>query len=163
MSESTTRNRIARMWAEINGVQTPFMEIPRRLQVAQLPAAVIFPGKATHDKNSLGNQMVLETRIYKMVLYIAEAGLDTSGQSEINADPFFDTVLQHFESRPGLELKSEGANQTYSVLNAETPVDGGLQVGPYPIAGQGSPEYVQIQWDMKVEEIIEIVYGDPNA
>jgi hypothetical protein len=160
MSEATTRNRIARMWAEINGVQTPFTEIPRALQQAQLPASVIFPGRATHDTKSLGEQMILETRTYKMVLYICEAAFGTTGQTEVQADPFFDAVLQHFTARPGLELDSEGAQQSESVLEAELPIDNGLQVGPYPIAGGDSPNYVQIQWDLQVQEVIAITYKD---
>lgn len=163
MSESITRTRIAHMWGEINGVVTAFVQIPRRLQDAQLPASVVFPGRATHSKSDLGEQLIHEVRIYKMVLYIANAQFGASGQTEIQADPFFDAVLQHFAARPGLELDSEGAQQSVSVLNTALLGDGGLQVGPYPIGSGGTeptPEYLQIQWDLQVEEIIEITYED---
>ena len=160
MTEALTRTRIAAMMGEINGVRTAFAQIPRGLQDAQLPAAVVFPGQATHDRNSMGEQLVLETRVYKIVLYIANASFDTSGQGEINADPFFDDVLAKFAGSPGLELKSEGVQQSYSVLQTELLTDGGLQVGAYPIAGQGSPDYVQIQWDLQVQEIVQVNYSD---
>lgn len=166
MSESATRKRIAAMWGEINGVQTAFTQIPRRLQDAQLPASVVFPGVATHNYGPGSDdteQFIRETRTYKMILYISNASFGTSGQGEIDADPFFDDVLGHFSARPGLELNKEAASQSYSVLNAALLTDGGLQVGPYPLGGSGtepSPDYIQIGWDLQVEEIIEIVYRD---
>lgn len=160
MSESATRTRIAHMLGEINGIVTPFVNIPRRLQDAQLPASVVFPGRATHSKTDLGEQLIAENRIYKIVLYINNAEFGAAGQTEIQADPFFDTVIQHFAARPGLELDSEGANQTYSVLTTALLGDSGLTVGSYPLAGQGGDEYIQISFDLQVQEIIEIVYHD---
>jgi len=160
MSEATTRARIAAMWGEINGVRTAYANIPRVLQDAALPGAVVFPGRATHSKSDLGEQLIHEIRVYRMVLYLSKAAFGTEGQLEIETDPFFDTVLQHFAARPGLELNSEGANQTYSVLTVELLNDTGLVVGPYPLSGQGSDEYVQVGWDLQVEEIIEITYED---
>ena len=159
MTEQSTRQRIAAMWGEINGVQTAFTQIPRALQDAQLPASVVFPGRATHSKDET-EEFIDETRIYRMVLYISNAGLGTSGQGQIEADPFFDSVLAYFTARPGLELNAEGAHQSASVLDAELLNDGGLQVGPYPIAGQGTPEFVQIGWDLQVKEVIAINYQD---
>lgn len=165
MSESTTRQRLAAMWGEINGVRTHFNNIPRRLQDAQLPASVVFPGRATHaygPSSDNTEEFITETRVYRMVLYISNAQLGTSGQGEIDADPFFDSVLSHFAARPGLELDSEGAQQSVSVLDAALLTDGGLQVGPYPLGNgaEPSPEYIQIAWDMQVTELIEIHYED---
>lgn len=166
MTESTTRKRIAAMWGEINGVRTAFTQIPRRLQDAQLPASVVFPGQATHNYGPASDdteEFIKETRTYKMILYISNAQLGTSGQGEIDADPFFDDVLRHFSARPGLELNSEGAQQSESVLNAALLTDGGLQVGPYPLGGGGaepSPDYIQIGWDLQVVELIEVNYQD---
>lgn len=159
MSEVTTRKRIAAMWGEINGVRTAYANIPRALQDAALPGAVVFPGRATHAKDET-EAFIHETRIYRMVLYIEKAAFGTEGQGEIDADPFFDSVLLHFAARPGLELNSEGAQQSESVLDAEMLTDGGLQVGPYPLAGQGTPDYIQIAWDLQVTELIEVNYQD---
>lgn len=160
MSEATTRQRIARMWAEINGVRTPYMQIPRVLQDAELPGSVIFPGAATFDTDTLGDQLSLDTRIYEMVLYIEKALFDTEGQGQINTDPFFDAVHDHFLARPGLELNSERPNQVESAFEARLLGDNGLQVGPYPIAGQNSPDYLQIRWRLQVKEIAAIAYQD---
>lgn len=162
-SMNVTRTRIAHMCGEISGIRTAFVNIPRKLLKAQLPATVVFPGRATHSKSSLGEQMIDETRIYKIVLYVDEAAFGSEGQTELETDPFFDSVLQHFAARPGLELDSEGAQQSVSVLNAQLSADGGLVVGPYPFPSAGpepSPDYVQIQWDLQVEDIVEINYED---
>ncbi len=97
-----------------------------------------------------------------MVLYVANAQFGASGQGELQADEYFDVVLQHFAARPGLELDSEGAQQGESAWNAALLGDGGLQVGPYPLqgSGEGIPDYIQVSWDLQVEEIIAIDYED---
>lgn len=159
MSEQTTRLRIANMWASINGVVTPFLQIPRVLQDAQLPASVVFPGQATYDTDTLGDQMVLETRTYDMVLYVANAAFDTSGQLEIQTDPFFAAVRDYFLARPGLELDGEGAHQVEIQFNSQLLGDGGLQVGPYPLSG-GTTDYIQIRWQLRVQEVAAITYHD---
>src|SRR5579885_1854199 len=103
MPESTTRLRIARMCGEIAGINTAFLNIPRALQAAHLPACVVWPGQADYA-DDLGEQEILETRIYEIVLYLDEARFGTEGQGQLEADPFFDAVRDHFRARPGLEL-----------------------------------------------------------
>lgn len=161
MSESTVRKRIANMWNGITGVQTHYYQIPRKLNDAELPGVVIFPGAATYDNtDALGEQMVLDTRIYEMVLYLAKAQFDTEGQLEIDADPFFDQVRDYFLARPGLELDAQGTTQSESVYDSNILGDGGLQIGPYPIQGQGSPDYIQIRWRLQVREVAAVAYHD---
>lgn len=160
MSESSTRQRIANMWNGINGVQTHYYQIPLALNDAELPGVVIFPGAAMYDTDSLGDEMDLDTRIYEMVLYLIEAAFDTEGQPQLNADPFFDSVKSYFTARPGLELDTQGAHQSESAFNAKLLGDSGLVVGPYPLAGQGSPDYVQIRWRLQVQEITQVQYKD---
>lgn len=158
MSEQVARVRIAAMCGAINGVRTAFTQIPRVLQDAQLPAFVVFPGEATYDRNTESEQMVLETRTYNLILYISNARFDTSGALEIEADPFFTAVRDYFLARPGLELDSQGNNQTESAFLAVLLGDGGLQVGPYPIGGDET--YIQIRWRLQVQEIAAINYRD---
>lgn len=165
MSESTTRQRIAAMWGGISGISTAFPTIPRALQDAQLPASVVFPGAASHNRNTdnaSDNQTIEDIRIYKMVLYIENAAFGTEGELVVDADPYFDAVLNHFAARPGLELDSQFPNQAESVFDAVLLRDNGLQVGPYPLGAQGRPahDYIQIQWDLQVTELINIVYED---
>lgn len=161
MSESSTRLRISNMWDGIAGVVTHYYQIPRVLQDAELPGVVIFPGRSVYDSsNELGEQMVKDTRIYEMVLYLSKALYGVEGQIEIQADPFFDQVKLYFLARPGLELDAQGASQSESVYDSMLLGDGGLQVGPYPLSGQGSPDYIQIRWQLQVEEVMEIDYAD---
>lgn len=161
-SMNVIRTRIAHMCGEISGVQTAFVNIPRTIKPAQCPASVVFPGRATHSKTDLGEQLIHEIRIYKIVLYVDMAQFGVEGQTELETDPFFDSFLQHFAARPGLELDSEGAQQSVSVLNTALQTDGGLQVGPYPLGSATTPppDFVQIQWDLEVEDIVEIDYQD---
>ena len=160
MSESTTRLRIANMWQGITGVVTHYYQIPRALQDAELPGVVIFPGAATSDREILGEEMVLDTRVYEMVLYLSKAQFGTEGQLEVQADPFFDQVRDYFLARPGLELEAQGAQQSESAYDAVILGDGGLQVGAYPLSGQGSPDYIQIRWRLQVKEVATISYQD---
>lgn len=158
MTESTTRLRIANMWNGVTGIVTHYYQIPRALQDAELPGVVIFPGAASYDTDSFGDQMVLDTRIYEMVLYLAKASFGTEGQLEVQADPFFDQVRDYFLGRPGLELDSEGATQSEAQYDSQLLGDGGLQVGPYPLAGADSPTYIQIRWRLQVKELAPVTY-----
>jgi hypothetical protein len=160
MSESTTRKRIVNMWSNVTGVRTWFYQIPRKLLDAQLPAVVVFPGAATYDTDIEGEQIVIDTRLYEMCLYIERASLDTEGQGEINADPFFDAVRDYFLARPGLELDSEGAHQSESQFDSALLGDSGLSVGPYPLSGQDSPNYIQIRFRLQVKELAAVTYHD---
>lgn len=160
MSERTTRQRIANMWNSITGVKTAYLQIPRALQDAELPGAVIFPGAALYDTDTLGDQMVDVIRVYEMILYIERAAFGTEGQGQLDADTFFDQVSTFFLARPGLELPAQGANQVESAYDALLLGDNGLQVGPYPLQGQGSPDYVQIRWRLQVKEVAPILYAD---
>lgn len=160
MSESTTRLRIANMWDGITGVVTHYYQIPRVLQDAELPGVVIFPGAATYDTDSFGDQMVLDTRIYEMVLYLAKASFGTEGQLEVQADPFFDQVRDYFLARPGLELDAETTHQSETQYDSQLLGDSGLQVGPYPLAGAESASYIQIRWRLQVKELAAVTYHD---
>lgn len=163
MSELITRKRIVTVAREtVTGVETFFDNIPRVLQVAQLPALVVFPGAAVLE--SLGSDgdalVVQEARLYELVLYVAQANLGTEGQGEIECDPYFQSMERAFLARPGLELPSEGNEQTYSCLQSTLLGDGGLQSGPYPVSGQDGPEYLQIHWQLRIEEVDSVAYRD---
>lgn len=153
------RQRLCNMWEEgITGVVTTYYQIPRVLQDAALPGVVVFPAAAEYDRETFGEQLEMETRIYEMVLYVEKAAYGTEGQTELNTDTYFDQVKPYFDARPGLELDSQGANQSFSVYQSHILGDGGFQVGPYPLAGQGSPDYVQIRWRLQVMNLSPVVY-----
>lgn len=157
-----TRIRLAGLLGLINGVQTAFPNIPRILQDAELPAFVIFNGPASYDKHKFGNDTVDEKRIYRLVLYIERAEFDTEGQPQLNTDYFFQAVRDYLLARPGLELDTEANPQIGVAFDAELLGDGGFSVGPYPLnaSGPGVPQYVQIQWQLQIEELAQITYAD---
>lgn len=160
ITEREIRQRICNMWHEgITGVVTTFYQIPRALQDAQLPGVVVFPAAAEYDRETYGEQLEMETRIYEMVLYIEKAAFGTEGQTELDADTYFDQVKPYFDARPGLELDSQGTNQAFSVYQSHILGDGGFQVGPYPLQGQDSPQYVQIRWRLQVMNLSQVIYG----
>ncbi len=155
MSVATTRRRLVDMWSRINGVRTAYDNIPTVLQAAELPGLVIFPGKGTYNTDEQGDQTNVITRIYRMVLYLAEAPLNTEGQTQIEADPFFDAVPAHFSGRPQLTL--DGATEPQnSVFNSALLEDDGFQIGAYPLTTD--KQYALIEWRLQVVELADIDY-----
>lgn len=157
-----TRIRIAGLCGLINGIQTAFTQIPRMVQDAQLPAMVIIPGPATYDYAVESAQILTETRVYQLVLLVQNAAFGTSGDDQLQADPFFNAVRDYFAARPGLELDTQAEPRIPAVLDAKLLGDGGLGIGPYPLGGGGpdTPNYVQIRWQLQVRELAPIYYRD---
>lgn len=156
-----TRIRIAGMCGLIPGVRTAFTNIPRALKDAELPAFVIFNGPASFDNQTLGEQLVKETRTYQLVLYVQNAAFGTTGELQIDCDPFFESVRDYFLARPGLELDTDLNPQIPTAFNAELLGDGGYSIGPYPLnANEGAASYVQIRWQLQVEQVAQVNYAD---
>ena len=161
ITTAPTRVRIAGMCQLIPGVQTGFTNIPRTLKDAQLPAFVIFPGPASFDNYAEGQDIVQETRTYRLTLYVQNAAFGTEGSIEIDTDPFFTSVRDYFLARPGLELDTDPNPKIPAVFNAKLLGDGGFQIGPYPLTGgQGATDYIQITWQLQVVELAQIDYAD---
>jgi hypothetical protein len=157
-----TRIRIAGMCGLIKGVRTAFTNIPRALQDAELPAFVIFNGPATYDNQSLGEQLVQETRVYQLMLFIQNAAFGSTGELQEQSDYFFEAVRDYFLARPGLELDTDPNPMIPSAFDAELLGDGGYSIGPYPLnaGGEGTPSYVQIRWQLSVVETAQVNYAD---
>lgn len=157
-----TRIVIAGLCSLIPGVRTSFTQIPRMVQDAQLPAMIVLPGPASFDNVIESVQMVLETRIYQLVLLVQNAAFGTSGDLELQCDPFFKSVRDFFFARPGLEeLDTQGVPKIPSVLNAKLLGDNGLNIGAFPFqGGSDTPEYVQIIWRLQVQEIVPVNFAD---
>ena len=155
MTVETTRARIVALCGDIEGVTTAFDNIPRALLDVELPAFVVFPGAATYNINVDGNDIVVETRTYRLILFVASAALGTESAAQLAVDPFFDRVRDHFMARPGLELATDDA----IVRRARLLGDDGFQVRPYPLqAGERIPLYAAIEWRLQVEEMAEIAH-----
>jgi len=155
MSVVTTSARIAAMAALIPGITTAFPSIPRVVQDAELPAVVIFPGEATYDVDTFGDNDVVETRLYRILFLIQKAAYGTEDQAQVAIEPFFNTIRDYFLARPGLELTGAMLPQTV-VYNATMLGDSGYQIIGYP---QGS-DYAAIEYRLQVVEFAEVNYAD---
>lgn len=152
MSVSTTRPQFILAYRQITGVQHVFDHIPRTIQTAEMPGVIVFPGEMdfTKEANDLGS----DDRIYRCWLILAEAKLGIEGQTEIDADPWFSRVRDHFVARPGLELDNATLPQDV-VFNSEFLGDGGFSIRPY-----GSKDYAVIEFRHRVNEYVAIAYQD---
>ena len=158
MSVTTTTARLAALWRNIDGVQKVFDKIPRVVQDAELPAVIILPGEATYDTDAPGDNDVLITRTYRMLLLVFNAGLGTEGKAQTAAEPFFDRVRDYFLARPGLELYGAADPQVVE-YNARLLSDSGFIYQAYP-GGTNSPEYGAIEFRQQVQTWASVVYQD---
>lgn len=154
MSVNTTRARITALQAIIPGITAAFTEPPRSLATAELPAFITRVGDATYDRSTLGEEILLERRVYRMQLFVAELGLMTEGEAEDLTVPFVDTVRDFFLARPGLQLDSTNDSAVYSaILESDT----GAVIGVnYP--GDTTKRYAGIEFVLRVTEYHPINY-----
>lgn len=155
MSVATTRPRIIAMWKQVTGVQKVYDNIPRVIQTAHLPAVIVFPGEMAFSK--IASDIGEDDRLYRSWLVLAEFGLGTEAQSEIDADPWFDRIRDYFTARPGLELDNVAVGDLPQdlVFNAEYEGDSGFTIRPY-----GGKDYAVIESRLRVNELASIAYQD---
>lgn len=163
MTVTATTARIATLLELVPNPDSPgallikkvFGNIPRVIQDANIPAAVIFPGEATYDTEIAGDQTLTTTRLYRVVLFIQDAQLGTTTQGQVVTAPFFDAIINYFIARPGLPSPSN----TQDVVG-ETALsgDGGYQLTEYPL---GSAKfYHSVEFRLTVIESTNISYAD---
>lgn len=156
MTVVTTSARIAAMAALIPGIQTAFASIPRVVQDAELPAVVIFPGEATYDVDTFGDNDVVETRLYRILFLIQKAAYGTETQAQVAIEPFFNTIRDYFLARPGLELTGATLPQVV-VYDSVMLGDSGYQIIGYPDA---QSSYAAIEYRLSVKEWSAVAYQD---
>lgn len=157
MSVQDTVERIATLAGAIEGVKTAFESIPRIINAAQVPAIVIFPGEANYDKTSLGEQSVLEARVYRIVLFYAEAAFGTQNQQQIGIEPMFTRIRDYFLARPGLSLPDSPTNVIY---DATMQGDAGFQIIDYPTGTDKTTSFAAIEFRLSCRETARIIYQD---
>jgi hypothetical protein len=155
MSVATTRPRIIAMWKQVTGVGKVYDNIPRVIQTAHLPAVIVFPGEM--DLSQLATDLGEDNRLYRSWLFLAEFGLGTEAQAELDADPWFDRVRDHFTARPGLELDNVAVGDLPQelVFNTAFEGDSGFTIRPY-----GGKDYAVIEFRLRVNELASIAYQD---
>lgn len=156
MSVELTTTRIAELCGNVEGVRTAFQQIPRIISNAQVPAVVVFPGEATYDTTTLGEQMVLEVRIYRIVLFYAEAAFGTQGQQQIGIEPLFTRIRDYFLARPGLSLPTEDR----VIYDATMQGDAGFQIVDYPSGTDKTTSFAAIEFRLECREVSKILYQD---
>lgn len=154
MSVQTTRARLAAMYALVTGVTKAFPDIPRAVQDAELPAVVIWPGEATYDTDGMGDNEVLETRIYQGIVLVQNVQLGTENQGQIVLDPFIDRIADYFLGRPGLELTGASPPQVV-VDEAKVPRDSGHIIQNY-----GGVDYHAVIFYHEIKEVRVVTYQD---
>lgn len=154
MSVQTTRARLAAMYALVTGITKAFPDIPRVVQDAELPAVVIWPGEATYDTDSGGDNDVLETRTYQAFLLVQNLQLGTENQAQIAVDPFIDRIRDYFLARPGLELT--GASPPQMVVDNATL----LRDSGYIVQNYGGVDYGAVIFYHQIIEWAAIVHVD---
>jgi hypothetical protein len=155
MSVETTRPRIIAMWKQVTGVGKVYDNIPRVIQQAHFPAVIVFPGEM--DLSQLSSDMNEDDRIYRSWLILDEFGLGTESQAELNADPWFSRVRDHFAARPGLELDNVAVADLPQdlVFNSSFEGDSGFSIRPY-----GGKDYAVIEFRLRVNEYAATAYQD---
>lgn len=155
MSVSTTVIRLADMYALIPGITTAYVNIPRTLQPAQLPAIVIEPGEATYD-DGVGDGLVMSTEIYRATLFYDNAKFGTETQSESGLLPLIDNIKDYFFQRPGLQLDTAADPQADVVYNAKIVRSTGYRILSYP-TGSGTPaDFATVTFFHQVMELSQI-------
>lgn len=155
MTVEITSARLAANYGEILGIRRAFEYIPRVIQIAELPAVVIFPGGVV-DVND-DDEMVIEVRDYIGMLLISPVGMGTETQGQILTEPLFDRVRDYFIQRHGLELDTPQETPQIVVFNASFEGDDGFQILQYPL--NGTP-YAGIQFRHRITEYADITYKD---
>lgn len=159
MTVASVTERLALMWANIDGIRTPFKQVPRVILGAQVPAVVIFPGEAQYNLTTLSEQIVVEHRTYDMVLFYAPALFGTATQQQIGIEPFFTTVRDYFLARPGLTL--DGADPPQNVVyDAKILGDSGFQLVDYASGESEITSFAAIRFRIRVDETAQVLYKD---
>lgn len=160
MSVTQTMSYIAAMFAEgqadgtftADQLRTAYSVIPRAVQDAMLPAIVTTPADAQYDLQSLGEQMVLETRLYFLDYLYSRVDVGTTGESEGVIEGVLTTIRDFVLARPGLWRKT--ATQPESVqFDSEMLGDTGYIEIVY--AGE---RYVGVRYRLQVREINRVQY-----
>lgn len=131
--------------------------IPRVLQDANCPCAVLFPAEAAYSISDLGNQTLETARRYRIVVFIENALYGTASQGQVIIAPFFDAIADYIVARPGLPLSTISPPRPV-VGETSLVSDEGYSLTEYPIGSQKL--YHSIEFVLEVIEIENIVYAD---
>ena len=145
---SAIKTALAALELQIAGVVHAWAQGPNALNASDLPAFVNLSGAATQDWNMEGGGEGVETRQYRLLLYVLPYGQGVPGEGERACEPFLDSVPKFFAGRPALGTKF--------VFNAYPNRDSGLTILTY--AGPDD-RYWGIEFGLTVISHLPYEYG----
>jgi len=163
MSVASTAERMADMWQASQadlGIKTVFRRIPRVLLDSECPAVVFFWRNATYDTDAMGDNEVLEERLWEPTVFIRPAYQGTETSAQTAAEDIVSPIRDFLLSRPGLEIEDEAAAGRESVYDARLISDAGYQVVPYPINDSQAKDFAAVVFQQRVREVAAIAYQD---
>lgn len=93
---------------EVSGEETHVAEeAPKGLVEANLPMFVVFEEQAVEDYATYGEEVLMETIDYNIVLYAMAGALGSNGDAVRKCRLFIPAVRQIFAPRTGLELPGQ--------------------------------------------------------
>lgn len=137
----------------VGGVQA-FAQIPREIQDAGLPAIVILPGPAAYDTDSMGDEIVVEKRIYNLHFFYSRVDVGTEGEAQAALVPYFSRIRNFFVARPGL-WDAEAVQPEDVQFDSRLIGDQGFEKIQY-----GANAFYGIRFQLEVTEIAAIEYAD---
>ncbi len=102
MASELVVSRLAILQAQIAGIRRAYSEPPETISVMDMPLFINLVGPGSHDLATIGENYDLETRLYRMRLFIRPSVTGFPGEGETEARPFIRAVTSFFQGRPSL-------------------------------------------------------------
>jgi hypothetical protein len=106
------REALATASDSITGVTKAFARVPRAIQPAELPCAIILPARATYDED-IGHEEFTTSRVYQIALYVALEGDHREYMAESAVETFIELFQTYFQARPA--IKPAGSGEAFNV------------------------------------------------
>lgn len=105
------------------GITTAYDPPPGSIPSADLPALYVFTGGGTHSESSLGPNVMLVKRVYRVQVAVLPIGQGKPSTRETSIRPLLDNTIAHFRKHPTL-------GKTARVRAARVASDSGIVILP---------------------------------
>ena len=154
MTVTNVLTRLREYGDAIAGINVEFRYIPHVIQDGELPAWIVLPGEGAYSVTEYGNETLISTRTYRILVLTGRAGQGSQSQGQIVVEPYLDSVPQYFAARPGLPSLTDALDVLGEV---QVPIsDTGYIVINYP--QQSDTFYHGIEFRLTVRELTTIDY-----
>lgn len=155
MSIVSVRARLATLQSSIPGINKAYEQLPKGvINSLDLPLFMTFVRDSNNDLSSYGSDTVRISRTYLMWLLVKPFAEGEDGEGEALVEPYIQTVLEFFLSRPTL---GNLLGVSGSTIVSDT--------GPKRMVWPGTPSnpigvYWGAEFRLDVTELIDIDYVD---